>query len=55
MNRHLPQHFTERQILDIFAQICAGVAKMHYHNPPIAHRDLKVRLVPPTLTHIACS
>lgn len=42
MNRRLPGHFEEREILQMFAQICLGVAKMHYASPPIAHRDLKV-------------
>jgi serine/threonine protein kinase len=42
MNKRLPGHLDEREILSIFAQVCAGVAHMHYQRPPIAHRDLKV-------------
>lgn len=54
MNKRLPGHLDEREILTIFAQVCAGVAHMHYQRPPIAHRDLKVRglaLSPPQREH----
>lgn len=33
----------EDEILRIFAGVCAGVAVLHSANPPVAHRDIKVR------------
>lgn len=35
--------FSEAQVLKIFCDICEAVAKLHYNEPPIIHRDLKVR------------
>ena len=32
---------SEKEILQVFAQVCAAVAVFHAHNPPISHRDLK--------------
>lgn len=36
--------FSETQVLKIFCDICEAVAKLHHNEPPIIHRDLKVRL-----------
>lgn len=35
----------ESRILDVFSQVVEAVAFMHSQTPPIAHRDLKVRLL----------
>ena len=47
LNRHSEQKksIPQAQILKIFAEVCEAVAHMHNQNPPIAHRDLKVRRV----------
>ncbi|KAL1922393.1 uncharacterized protein VTP21DRAFT_9932 [Calcarisporiella thermophila] len=42
MNSRLQARLTEQMILKIFSDICEAVAHMHYCNPPILHRDLKV-------------
>ncbi|EFC43718.1 predicted protein, partial [Naegleria gruberi] len=34
--------FSEQEILNIFFDVCKGVAHMHSQNPPMIHRDLKV-------------
>eukprot|EP01111_Echinosteliopsis_oligospora_P012227 TRINITY_DN4162_c0_g1_i1.p1 TRINITY_DN4162_c0_g1~~TRINITY_DN4162_c0_g1_i1.p1 ORF type:complete len:743 (+),score=247.57 TRINITY_DN4162_c0_g1_i1:123-2351(+) len=31
----------EREIYNIFSQVCGAVERMHIMNPPVAHRDLK--------------
>ncbi|GAB7339900.1 hypothetical protein MBLNU457_6428t1 [Dothideomycetes sp. NU457] len=52
MNTRLQHRLTEPEILQIFGDVAEGVATMHYLNPPLLHRDLKVENVliskPPT-------
>lgn len=43
MNTRLQNRLTESEILKIFSDTVEGVAHMHYQNPPMIHRDLKVR------------
>jgi serine/threonine protein kinase len=45
MNRRLRERLTEGEILQIFVDVCEGVAAMHYLKPALLHRDLKVELV----------
>ncbi|KAG0225165.1 hypothetical protein BGX31_007722 [Mortierella sp. GBA43] len=42
MNRRLQHRLTEPEILKIFSNVCEAVAFLHYSNPPILHRDIKV-------------
>ncbi|KAL7751593.1 Ark- serine/threonine protein kinase [Sorochytrium milnesiophthora] len=42
MNRRLKDRLQEHEILKIFGDACEGVARMHYMEPAIIHRDLKV-------------
>jgi len=42
MNRRLRERLTEAEILQIFVDVCEGVACMHNLRPPLLHRDLKV-------------
>ncbi|KAG0320524.1 hypothetical protein BGZ99_004438 [Dissophora globulifera] len=42
MNRRLQHRLMEPEILKIFSNVCEGVAYMHYSDPPILHRDIKV-------------
>ncbi|KAI8068413.1 kinase-like domain-containing protein [Gongronella butleri] len=42
MNRRLQQRLTEPEILSIFNCVCQAVAYMHYCQPAVLHRDLKV-------------
>jgi AP2-associated kinase len=42
MNRRLRDRLTEAEILQIFVDVCEGVALMHSMKPPLLHRDLKV-------------
>ncbi|KAI8051709.1 kinase-like domain-containing protein [Thamnidium elegans] len=42
MNRRLQQRLTEPEILQIFSDVAEALAYMHYCNPPVLHRDLKV-------------
>lgn len=42
MNRRLRERLTESEILQIFTDVCEGVAVMHNQNPPLLHRDLKI-------------
>lgn len=39
------QLLSESEVLRIFSDICEGVAHLHNQNPPITHRDLKVRIL----------
>ncbi|RKO84296.1 kinase-like domain-containing protein, partial [Blyttiomyces helicus] len=45
LNTRLTSRLTEPEILTIFSDICEAVAHMHYHSPPIIHRDIKVENV----------
>ncbi|RMD39503.1 hypothetical protein DV735_g5627, partial [Chaetothyriales sp. CBS 134920] len=45
MNTRLQNRLTEPEILEIFTDIAEGVACMHYLDPPLLHRDLKVENV----------
>ncbi|KAI0315661.1 hypothetical protein OF83DRAFT_1246259 [Amylostereum chailletii] len=42
MNRRLRERLTEKEILQIFVDVCEGVAAMHNLRPALLHRDLKV-------------
>ncbi|KDQ18271.1 hypothetical protein BOTBODRAFT_29620 [Botryobasidium botryosum FD-172 SS1] len=42
MNRRLRERLAEHEILQVFVDVCEGVAYMHSRNPPLLHRDLKV-------------
>ncbi|KAI9508366.1 hypothetical protein F5148DRAFT_1355962 [Russula earlei] len=42
MNRRLRERLTEADILQIFVDVCEGVASMHNLRPALLHRDLKV-------------
>ncbi|KAJ7084744.1 hypothetical protein C8R43DRAFT_317737 [Mycena crocata] len=42
MNRRLRERLTEAEILQIFTDVCEGVAYMHNSRPALLHRDLKV-------------
>ncbi|KAG0344653.1 hypothetical protein BG004_004284 [Podila humilis] len=42
MNRRLQNRLNEPEILKIFSNVCEAVAYMHYLDPPILHRDIKV-------------
>lgn len=45
MNTRLQNRLTEPEVLNIFSDIAEGVACMHYLQPPLLHRDLKVENV----------
>lgn len=45
MNTRLQNRLTEPEIAKIFSDVAEGVACMHYLNPPLLHRDLKVENV----------
>lgn len=45
MNTRLQNRLTEPEIMNIFSDVAEGVACMHYLNPPLLHRDLKVENV----------
>ncbi|KAI8890479.1 kinase-like protein [Backusella circina FSU 941] len=42
MNRRLQQRLTEPEILGIFSDVAEALAYLHYCNPPVLHRDIKV-------------
>jgi len=42
MNDKLSTGFTESEVLDIFCDVCEGLARLHHCQTPILHRDLKV-------------
>jgi AP2-associated kinase len=44
MNTRLQDRLTESEILKIFGDVAQGVACMHYLQPPLLHRDIKVHL-----------
>jgi AP2-associated kinase len=45
MNTRLKNRLTEPEVLHIFSDVAEGVACMHYLQPPLLHRDLKVENV----------
>jgi AP2-associated kinase len=45
MNTRLQNRLTESEVLNIFSDVAEGVACMHYLEPPLLHRDLKVENV----------
>lgn len=45
MNSRLREQLTESEILKIMADITSGLACMHYLQPPLIHRDLKIENV----------
>ncbi|KAI9504924.1 kinase-like domain-containing protein [Coemansia spiralis] len=45
MNANLSPGLDEPTILHIFCDVCKAVAHMHYQDPPLLHRDLKVENV----------
>jgi len=42
MNRRLRERLSETEVLQMFVEVCEGVAHMHNSRPPLLHRDLKV-------------
>ena len=42
LNTRLQNRLTEQEVLDIFIQVCQGVASMHALQPPLIHRDIKI-------------
>lgn len=42
INQNISQSIPEHELLNLFSQICCGVAHMHSQPSPIAHRDLKL-------------
>lgn len=51
MNRRLRERLTEAEILQIFVDVCEGVAAMHNLRPALLHRDLKVYSLPLATFH----
>ena len=45
MNTRLQDRLIESEILKIFDDVAQGVACMHYLQPPLLHRDIKVRIL----------
>ena len=45
LNTRLQNRLTEQEVLDIFIQVCQGVASMHALQPPLIHRDIKIENV----------
>ncbi|KAI5793423.1 kinase-like domain-containing protein [Pyronema domesticum] len=56
MNTRLQHRLTEPEVLKIFSDVTQGVACMHYLQPPLLHRDLKVEnvLIAPTGGYKVC-
>ncbi|KDE07373.1 NAK protein kinase [Microbotryum lychnidis-dioicae p1A1 Lamole] len=56
MNTRLQNRLTETEILKIFSDTVEAVAHMHYQDPPLIHRDLKVEniLLSPPQTFKLC-
>lgn len=42
MNDRIGVGFSEREVLQIFCDICEAVSRLHHCQTPIIHRDLKV-------------
>ena len=45
MNTRLQNRLTEPEVISIISDVAEGVACMHYLQPPLLHRDLKVENV----------
>jgi serine/threonine protein kinase len=45
MNARFTNRFSSKEILKIFGDVCEAVAHLHYMDPPIMHRDIKVENV----------
>ncbi|KAJ3299877.1 hypothetical protein HK104_006425 [Borealophlyctis nickersoniae] len=45
LNTRLTTRLSEAEVLNIFSDVCEAVAHMHYQNPPVIHRDIKVENV----------
>ena len=45
MNRRADSRFTENEVLQIFNDVSEAVAYLHYLQPPVIHRDIKVENV----------
>ncbi|KAK6534218.1 hypothetical protein TWF281_005551 [Arthrobotrys megalospora] len=57
MNTRLQHRLTEPEILKIFSDAAEGVACMHYLQPPLLHRDLKIEnilITPEPRTYKLC-
>jgi AP2-associated kinase len=52
MNRRLRERLTEGEILQIFVDVCEGLAAMHNLQPALLHRDLKVKTSPARIVFI---
>lgn len=44
MNTRLQNRLTEAEILKIFSDVVEAVCWMHTRDPPLMHRDLKVKI-----------
>ncbi|KAK6645052.1 hypothetical protein RUM43_001328 [Polyplax serrata] len=42
MNQRMQTGFTEKEVLDIFTDVCQAVSRLHHCQTPVIHRDLKV-------------
>ncbi|KAF3937067.1 hypothetical protein ABW19_dt0202957 [Dactylella cylindrospora] len=57
MNTRLQHRLTEPEVLKIFSDAAEGVACMHYLQPPLLHRDLKIEnilITPEPRTYKLC-
>lgn len=57
MNTRLQNRLTEIEVLHIFSDAAEGVACMHYLQPPLLHRDLKIEnilITPDPRTYKLC-
>lgn len=46
MNQRMQTGFTEKEVLDIFTDVCHAVSRLHHCQTPVIHRDLKVNVQP---------
>lgn len=44
MNQRMQTGFTEKEVLDIFCDVCHAVSRLHHCQTPVIHRDLKVNM-----------
>ncbi|KAL0280980.1 UNVERIFIED_CONTAM: hypothetical protein PYX00_002119 [Menopon gallinae] len=42
MNQRMQSGFTEKEVLEIFTDVCQAVSRLHHCQTPVIHRDLKV-------------